>query len=60
MRDAVDTWLRENPERLQEAIDKAIRAGVADALVRTLDERFAGIFQQGVEQMRYEGLLPKP
>jgi hypothetical protein len=60
MKEAVDTWLKENPERIQQAVDDAIRRGVSDALTRTMDERFAGIFQQGVSMMQSQGLLPRP
>jgi hypothetical protein len=58
MKEAVDTWLKENPERIQQAVDDAVRRGVSDALTRTMDERFAGIFQQGVTMMQSQGLLP--
>lgn len=58
MEEAVTGWLKDNPEKMQAAVDDAIRRGVGDAMIRTLDERFARIFTSGVDMMRSQGMLP--
>lgn len=58
VREAVQNWIAENPERLQEAVDNAMRRGIANAVMRTMDERFAGIFNSGVSIMQSQGILP--
>lgn len=60
MEQAVELWIKENPDQMQQAVDDAIRRGVSDALTRTLDERFIGIFQSAVQTMQAQGLLPRP
>lgn len=59
MSKAIETWIKENPENIQAALDAAIRRGIADAVTRTMDERFAGIFSAGVASMQSQGLLPR-
>lgn len=59
MQSAVDQWLKANPDKIQAAIDITIKAGVADALLRTLDNRFAGVFDSGVATLQSRGLLPR-
>ena len=59
MRQAIDRWLRENPEALQAAVDRAIALGVGQALLNTLDIRFGGIIEMAVQNMKGMGMLPR-
>lgn len=58
--DAVNKWLDENPERMQLAVDDAVKAGIAGCVNRSLDSRFGGMFQMLVMQAQNDGLLPRP
>jgi hypothetical protein len=54
---AVDTWLRDNPDKLKEALDRAITNGVGQAVMRAMDMRFEGIFSSGVAMLESQGYL---
>lgn len=45
---AVQDWLKENPEKLVSALNSAVQAGVAECVLQTLDSRFQNLLQ-GVE-----------
>lgn len=59
MQDAVNQWLKDNPEKIQAAIDVVLKAGVGDSLLRALDNRFSGMFNAGVGELQNRGLLPR-
>lgn len=59
METAVNAWLTENPDAIRAALDTAISLGVGTALLRSLDNRFAGIFDAGVSTLQNRGLLPR-
>ncbi len=59
VRGVVTQWLQDNPEKVQEAMDRAIANGVGAAVMRTLDSRFAEVFSQGVSMLQMQGLLPR-
>lgn len=58
MERTIGDWLVAHPDQLQRAMDDAIRRGVADALTRTLDERFRLIFENTIQTLRAQQLLP--
>ena len=58
MKEAVEAWIIAHPEDMQAAIGRAIDRGVSAALQRTLDDRFAGLFNSSVTLMQQQGLLP--
>lgn len=58
VRTAVEQWLKENPEKIQKALDDAIQLGVAGCVMRTLDNRFQDIFGYGVGALQNLGLIP--
>ena len=58
MREAVDEWLKENPEAIRAAMDRAIEKGVVGCLQNVIDDRFASIFNVGAQNLQHAGLLP--
>lgn len=59
MEEAVRQWLEENPVQIQLAIERAMKAGVAQALLDALDCRFQNIFEIGVQNLQNRGLLSR-
>jgi hypothetical protein len=59
MKVAVDAWLANNPDKLQLAIDNAIKLGVAGCVQQSMDQRFSWIFQNLVQSAQSSGLLPR-
>jgi len=57
VRQAVDNWLGENKEVVEKAVESAMKAGIAGCVMQTLDERFRGIFTNGIEYMKGSGML---
>lgn len=58
MRQAVEEWINENPAKIEEVLKRIMQAGVADALVRTLDYRFGGLFDQAIQSLKANGTIP--
>lgn len=56
---AVDAWVSANPDRLQAAVNDAIKTGVTGCVMQVMDARFYGMFASMQEQMRSQGLLPR-
>jgi len=59
MQAAVTTWIAENPERLQGAVDKVVAASAGEAFLHYLDLRFESIARMTVSEMKTQGLLPR-
>lgn len=59
MEAGVSAWMEANPEKMQEAVEAAIKRGVGGALIDALDYHFAGLFNAGIESMRQQGMLPR-
>ncbi len=57
VRDAVDKWVAANPEKLQEALDKAMKLGIAGCVDYAMDQKFQWLFQSAAQQMKSQGLL---
>ena len=57
MAEAVDTWITDNPDKLQRAVENAIKAGVAKCLMDTLDGKFYCLFEGLVANMKSQGLI---
>lgn len=60
VQEAVNKWLAEHPDRMQKAVDDAVKAGIAGCVASSLDSRFGGLFQMLVMQAQSEGLIPRP
>jgi hypothetical protein len=58
MRDAVNAWVKDNPEKLEAAVKEAIARGAGESLLRAIDYKFAGMFDAGISHLRNQGLLP--
>ena len=56
--EAASKWLTEHPEKIQEAIDRAINAGIHKCIQAHYDQRFGGLFRQALAGLRSEGGLP--
>jgi DNA gyrase/topoisomerase IV subunit B len=51
---AVEEWLKQNPEKVEEIVDKVIREGMANILLQTIIEAFRQpmqLFQSSVIEM---------
>lgn len=59
MKTAVDKWISENPEALQAAVDKAVKDGVANCVMQSLDQRFSWIFSNLVSPFQSNGVIPR-
>lgn len=58
MEAAVDVWLKENPERVEAIVKQVIQAGMSEAFMATLDNRFKQVFEFNlVPAMQQRGLL---
>lgn len=57
MRAGVDAWLAANPEKIEAALRDVMQRGVGNALLYSLEQRFAGVFESSLEIMKSRGLL---
>ncbi len=57
VREALDDWIKANPEKLQEALDKAVKLGIAGCIDYALEQKFSYMFQAAASQMKANGAL---
>ena len=53
----IEAWLKQNPEKLQAALDQAIAKGVGNAIMRALDLRFESVFEGVLKNLQNQGFL---
>jgi len=59
MRRAIDQWMKDNKETIKQAVEAAIKRGIAGVLADVLDERFTSLFNSVIYNMQNQGMLPK-
>lgn len=57
MRNAVDQWLKDNPERIKEAIKNAIEDGAGVCMVKALGRHFEPVFAQLGDALQRNGIF---
>ncbi len=53
----VERWLKDNPEKLEQALQKAITQGVGLSVLSTLDQRFESLFASAMMNLKSQGLF---
>lgn len=57
MREATDQWLKDNPEKIEAALREVMQRGVGSAMLYSLEQRFAGLFESALTNMKSQGLI---
>lgn len=57
LKEQVEVWLKANPEAIEASVNSAIKAGISGCVIGFLDERFNYLFQNGIMNMRSQGLI---
>lgn len=57
MKEAVNQWLKDNPEKIEEAIKNAIENGAGQCMVQALDRRFEPAFMQLSNKLQENGIF---
>lgn len=59
MRAAVEEWIKENPDEMKVAVNRAIEEGAWALMQAAMDRRFEAVAGTMVSVMQTHGLLPK-
>lgn len=57
MDEAIRAWLKENNERVQTAVDEAVKIGAGGCLITALNTRFEDVFMHGIEDLKSRGWI---